>query len=316
MSPLDYRAEQVRDFNRFYTEQIGVLQDTLLRSPFSLAEARVIYEIAHTDRVAAAAIGKRLNLDAGYLSRIVQRLLKQGVVSRVPSGADGRERLLSLTRKGRRQFEVLDRRSHDEAAGMLRRLAPANQRELVKALETARSLLGAPRAAPAPCRLRQNQPGDMGWVVARHAELYCREYGWDGRFEGMVAGIVAGFIANFDPARERCWIAEREGERLGCIFLVRKSDRVAKLRLLLVEPEARGIGLGKQLVDECLRFAKEAGYRKVVLWTNSILHAARGIYEQRGFALIEERKHRDFGPLLTGQTWEKVLWPAGSVDSG
>jgi DNA-binding MarR family transcriptional regulator/GNAT superfamily N-acetyltransferase len=307
MPGIDARAERIRRFNRFYTEKIGVLQEGLLQSPFSLAEARVLYEIAHAEQPIAAAIGKRLGLDAGYLSRIVKRLLEAGLLNRSRSRADGRERTLSLTRKGREQFALLDRRSHEEAAAMLRRLAPKRQAELVRALESAQSLLGAPAFADTPCVLRPHRPGDMGWVVQRHGEIYFQEYGWDDRFEALVAEIVAGFIGNFDAGRERCWIAERDGERVGSIFLVRKSATVAKLRLLLIEPEARGAGLGRQLVEECLRFAKEAGYRQVMLWTNSILTAARHIYEKTGFELVEEQKHHQFGPELTGQTWRKML---------
>jgi DNA-binding MarR family transcriptional regulator/N-acetylglutamate synthase-like GNAT family acetyltransferase len=308
MTNLDARAERIRGFNRFYTEKIGVLQEGLLRSPFSLAEARVIYEIANTEACAAAGIGKRLNLDRGYLSRILQRLHKADIVDREASVRDGRERIVSLTRKGRRQFAILNRRSHEEAAAMLRPLALSRQMKLVRALETAQSILdAAPAANGARLTLRAHRPGDMGWVVARHGEIYSEEYGWDERFEGLVAGIVAAFIARFDPARERCWIAERDGERVGCVFLVRKSATVAKLRLLLVSPEARGLGLGKRLVEECLAFAKQAGYRQVALWTNSVLDAARHIYEQEGFELIAETRHRQFGPELIGQTWRKRL---------
>jgi DNA-binding MarR family transcriptional regulator/GNAT superfamily N-acetyltransferase len=307
MPGIDARAERIRRFNRFYTEKIGVLQDGLLQSHFSLAEARVLYEIAHAERPAAAVIGKRLNLDAGYLSRIVKRLLKAGILNRARSLADGRERILSLTREGREQFAMLDRRSHEEIAAMLRRLTPRRQTELVRALESAQALLAGPEPANETCVLRTHRPGDMGWVVQRHGEIYFQEYGWDERFEALVAEIVAGFIANFDARRERCWIAERDGERLGSIFLVRKSATVARLRLLLVEPEARSAGLGRQLVDECLRFARQSGYRQVVLWTNSNLTAARRIYEKTGFELIEEQKHRQFGPELTGQTWRKML---------
>lgn len=308
MSSIDECAERIRGFNRFYTGKIGVLQEGLLRSSFSLAEARVIYEVANTKPCAAVGIGKRLNLDRGYLSRILQRLDKAGIVDREASARDGRERVLSLTRKGRKQFATLNRRSHQEAAAMLRPLAPGRQMKLVRALETAQSILdGAPASNPAPLTLRPHRPGDMGWVVQRHGEIYSEEYEWDERFEGLVAGIVAAFISRFDPARERCWIAERDRERVGCVFLVRKSATVAKLRLLLVSPEARGLGLGKRLVEECLAFAKQAGYRQVVLWTNSILNAARHIYEQQGFDLIEESRHRQFGPELVGQTWRKKL---------
>lgn len=307
MDAVDDRAERIRQFNRFYTERIGVLQEGLLRSPFSLAEARVIYEIASSKGPAAALIGKRLNLDRGYLSRIVQRLLKSGIVNRAPSARDGRERILSLTREGRKQFAILNHRSHEDAAAMLRRLAPRRQTELVQALDTAQSILEQPGENNAPITLRPHRPGDMGWVVQRHGELYFQEYGWDERFEGLVAEIVARFIARFNRERERCWIAERAGERVGCVFLVRKSATVAKLRLLLVSPEARGFGLGRRLVDECLAFAKTAGYRHVVLWTNSVLIAARHIYERTGFQLIEEAPHRQFGPELIAQTWQKKL---------
>jgi DNA-binding MarR family transcriptional regulator/GNAT superfamily N-acetyltransferase len=308
MTAIDARAERIRRFNRFYTEKIGVLRDGLLRSPFSLAEARVIYEIAHADRPAASEIRRRLGMDAGYLSRIVQRLVETGVLHRASTDADARRRVLSLTGKGHAAFAALDRRSHEEIAGMLRPIPGKRQAELVRALESAQSILEAPPPSPdVPCVLRSHCPGDMGWVVQRHGEIYFQEYGWDERFEALVAGIVAGFIADLDPARERCWIAEREGERLGCIFLVRKTASIAKLRLLLVEPEARGAGLGRRLVDECLAFAKQAGYRHVVLWTNSNLTAARRIYESAGFELIEEQKHRQFGPELTGQTWRKIL---------
>jgi DNA-binding MarR family transcriptional regulator/N-acetylglutamate synthase-like GNAT family acetyltransferase len=307
MKAVAARAERIRSFNRFYTGKIGVLREGLLDSPFSLAEARVIYEIAHTERAVAVMIGKRLGLDAGYLSRIVKGLLKTGIVTRVASPADGRARILSLTPRGREQFGVLNRRSHEQAEAMLRPLAEQQQEELVRAIETVESLLGALPESLEPVALRTHGPGDMGWVVERHGEIYFEEYGWDTRFEALVARIVADFIARLDEHCERCWIAERGGERVGCVFLVKKSATVAKLRLLLVAPEARGLGLGWRLVEECLQFARQAGYRKVELWTNSVLHAARSIYEREGFELIEERKHCEFGPELTGQTWRKKL---------
>jgi DNA-binding MarR family transcriptional regulator/GNAT superfamily N-acetyltransferase len=303
----DIHAEEVRRFNRFYTQEIGVLNERLLRSPFSLSEVRVLYEIAHNVRPSASAVGKQLNLDPGYLSRIIKRFLKDGLLKRSDSERDGREYVLSLTSKGHREFSVLDQRAHEEIEAKLQRLSPQQQDELVRALQTAQTLLGAPVPGSVPYVIRLHQPGDLGWVVQRHGTLYYQEYGWDHRFEGLVAGIVAGFVKNFDAKRERCWIAERNGERIGCIFLVRKTDTIAKLRLLLVEPGARGLGLGRRLVDECLRFAGQAGYRKVVLWTNSILEAARHIYEQTGFQLTGEQRHRDFGPVLVGQTWEKKL---------
>ncbi len=306
MSDVAVLTERVRRFNRFYTQEIGVLQEGLLDSPFSLAEARVLYEIAHGDGATAAAIGKGLRLDPGYLSRIVKKLRARGILRQL-AAEDRRARLLALTAKGRRAFERLDRRSHEETAAKLKRLAPDRQELLVRALESAQRLLGRAVAEGEPYVLRPHRPGDMGWVVQRHGEVYFQEYGWNERFEALVAEIVAHFIQHFDPQRERCWIAERAGERVGSVFLVRKSATVAKLRLLLVEPEARGLGLGKRLVEECLVFARMAGYRKVTLWTNSVLTAARRIYEVTGFELVAEEPNREFGPELTAQTWEKRL---------
>lgn len=330
MTALDVRAERIRQFNRFYTTQIGVLEEGLLQSPFSLAEARVIYEIANTPRPAAGAVGKRLKLDPGYLSRIVQRLMRAGVLRRVRSEQDGRERILSLTAKGRAQFASLNRRSHEAAAHMLGGIPVRQQAALVEALDAAQTILdpasGAPAPAAAAFTLRAHVPGDMGWVVQKHGEVYCGEYGWNLRIEALVARVVADFLDRFDPARERCWIAERvvdgELQRIGSIFLVRKSATVAKLRLLLVTREARGLGLGKRLVEECIAFARQCGYRQVLLWTQSNLHAARGIYQANGFELIEEEKQRDFGPELTAQTWRLYLTasharksPSGSTSS-
>ncbi len=306
MADIATLSERIRRFNRFYTGEIGVLQEGLLESPFSLAEARVLYEIAHGDGATAAAIGKGLRLDPGYLSRIVKTLRGRGLLKQVAT-EDRRARSLALTPKGRRAFERLDRRSHDDIAAKLERLAPQEQEQLAVALESAQRLLGGAAPDRTPFVLRPHRPGDMGWVVQRHGEVYAQEYGWDEQFEALVAEIAAHFIQHFDPKRERCWIAERGGERLGSVFLVRKSAAVAKLRLLLVEPQARGLGLGKRLVQECLVFAKQAGYRKVTLWTNSGLTAARRIYESEGFALLEEMPNRDFGPELTAQTWEKRL---------
>lgn len=305
MSDIARLTERVRRFNRFYTQEIGVLQEGLLESPFSLAEARAIYEIAHFDGATAAAIGKSLRLDPGYLSRIVKKLRARGILRQL-AAEDRRARVLALTPKGRRAFERLDRRSHEEIAAKLERLAPERQVQLVGALESAQRLLGG-AVTESPLVLRPHRPGDMGWVVQRHGEIYAREYGWNERFEALVAEIAAHFIQHFDAKRERCWIAERGGERVGSVFLVRKSATVAKLRLLLVEPEARGLGLGKRLVEECLAFAKQAGYRKVTLWTNSVLLAARHIYEATGFELVAEEPNREFGRRLTAQTWEKRL---------
>jgi DNA-binding MarR family transcriptional regulator/GNAT superfamily N-acetyltransferase len=303
---LDARVAAVRRFNRFYTKEIGVLQEPYLQTAFSLAEARVLYEIAHLAEPTAVDICKALKIDAGYLSRIVKRLEDSRLLNRARSASDGRRRILSLTATGQEQVAFLDGRSQEEIRKQLGRLPAGEQERVVDALEAVSRALSEP-ANRAACILRSHQPGDMGWVVECHGVLYSQEYGWNEGLESMTARIVADFLENYDPARERCWIAEREGERLGSIFIVRQSGTVAKLRLLLVDPAARGLGLGKRLVDEAVRFARQAGYRKVVLWTHSVLHTARHIYEQAGFRLTEEKKHRNFGPELTGQTWELRL---------
>ena len=305
------RVDAMRRFNRFYTRRIGVLREGLLQSPFSLAEARVLYEVAHRDRPAAAELGKELGLDAGYLSRILRGLRKRGLVGRRPSEADGRRSLLGLTRRGRAAFATLDERSRDEVGAMLDRLAPRAQARLVDAMRTIEELLGAPAPAEtrsaAPYLLRPHQPGDMGWVVHRHGVLYAQEYGWDETFEGLVAEIVARFAKRFDPKRERCWIAEQDGEIVGSVFLVKQSRTVARLRLMLVEPRTRGMGIGTRLAGECIRFARQCGYRKVTLWTNSVLLAARHIYKQAGFKLVHQEPYHGFGHDLVGETWDLKL---------
>jgi DNA-binding MarR family transcriptional regulator/GNAT superfamily N-acetyltransferase len=301
------RVGAVRRFNRFYTQRIGVLGEGYLKSPFSLAEVRVLYELAHREAPTASELSKGLGLDAGYLSRILRGLRRRGLVDKRPSEADGRRSLLSLTARGRDAFAALDAASRDEIAAMLAALSAAEQGRLVGALRTVEGLLG-PRPEQRPSfLLRPHRPGDMGWIVHRHGALYAEEYGWDERFEALVAEIVAGFIRHYDPKRERCWMAEADGEVVGSVFLVKQSATVAKLRLLLVEPKARGLGLGTRLVDECVRFARSAGYRKVVLWTNNVLHAARRIYEGAGFRLVREEPHDHFGRGLVGQTWELRL---------
>ncbi len=294
----------VRRFNRFYTRRIGILNEGHLRSPFSLAEVRVLYELAHRDELA-----QELDLDAGYLSRILRRFQTQGLLARTPSAADGRQSHLRLTDAGRETFTALNARSSDEIAAMLAALSPAEQRRLVEAMRAIERLLGARAEPRTPYVLRPHQPGDIGWVIHRHGALYAQEYGWDERFEALVAEIAAKFIRDFDPRRERCWIAERDGESVGSVFLVRHPDAegVAKLRLLLVEPSARGLGIGTRLVDECVRFARRAGYRTITLWTQSVLHAARRIYEHAGFRLVREEPHTSFGHDLVGETWEMTL---------
>jgi DNA-binding MarR family transcriptional regulator/N-acetylglutamate synthase-like GNAT family acetyltransferase len=301
------RVEAVRRFSRFYTRHIGVLHEGLLSSPFSLTEVRVLYELAHRDELTASGLGKELGLDAGYLSRILGNFEKRGFVERKASESDGRQSLLRLTAPGREAFAPLDARSRDEIGAMLRRLSPGEQRRLAEAMRSIEALLGARPDRKVPYLLRPHQPGDMGWVVHRHGVLYASEYGWDERFEALVASIAASFIENFDPKHERCWIAERDGDVVGSVFLVRKSKTVAKLRLLLVDPEARGLGIGARLVGECIRFSRQAGYRKVMLWTNSILLAARHLYEEAGFRRTHEEPHRSFGHDLIGETWELRL---------
>jgi DNA-binding MarR family transcriptional regulator/ribosomal protein S18 acetylase RimI-like enzyme len=304
--PSSDRVAAVREFNRFYTRRIGVLHEGLLDSPWSLAEVRVLYELAHRAGVAARDLARDLDLDPGYLSRILQRFEKRGFVRRGTGEPDARRRPLHLTAEGQRAFAPLDRRSAKEVAAMLAPLGETRQARLTGAMDAIRRILDG-GAAASPVVLRTHRPGDMGWVVQAHGELYFREYGWDDRFEALVAHIVAEFIDNFDPRGERCWIAERDGERVGSVFVVRKSATVAKLRLLLVDPAARGAGLGRMLVAECVRFAKACGYRRMTLWTQQNLTAARRIYETAGFKLAAREKHAVFGVPLTGETWELEL---------
>ncbi|MGO9255369.1 MAG: GNAT family N-acetyltransferase [Bryobacteraceae bacterium] len=305
--PLDPLVAAVRGFNRFYTRRIGVLDEGHLRSRFSLAEVRVLYELAHRDRPAASELARDLGLDAGYLSRMLRSFRGRGLVESTPSRDDARQSRLALTRKGKRTFAPLERRSNEGVAGMLRPLTREERTRLAGAMDSIRRLLEPRAGEGAPYTLRPHRPGDMGWVIQRHGVLYAREYGWDERFEALVAGIAAKFIQNFDPRRERCWIAERGGEAVGSVFLVKQSEETAKLRLLLVEPEARGLGLGSRLVDECMAFARQAGYRTIVLWTQNILHAAQHIYRKAGFQLTREEPHSEFGIPLMGQVWELRL---------
>jgi len=307
-TPTDPNINAVRSFNRFYTRHIGVLREGLLKSPFSLAEVRVLYEIAHREQPTATELCRDLGLDPGYLSRILSKLEKRGLVSKCASQSDGRQSLLGLTARGRKTFATLDTRQSAEVAAMLRPVPPPGQARLVLAMHSIETVLGARPEPKTPYILRSHQPGDMGWVVHRHGALYAQEYGYDERFEALVAEIVAKFIQHFDARRERCWIAEKDGEIVGSVFVVKKSKTAAKLRLLLVEPSARGLGIGKRLVDECLRFARQAGYKKMVLWTQSELPAARHIYQQAGFSLVQETPHCDWGrDDLVSQVWERKL---------
>ena len=306
-SNVEQRAEAVRRFNRFYTKQIGVLHEGLLQSPFALTEVRVLYELAHHENIAASELAKDLGLDAGYLSRILRRFEHSGFLDRTPSPTDGRQRQLRLTQEGRDAFAPLDQRSHDEVAALLSKLSETEQERLLDAMCTIEAVFAPPSVAAPPYLLRSPHPGDIGWIIHRHGALYAREYGWDEQFEALVAEIAAKFIQNFDPKRERCWIAERDGEIAGSVFLVRQSDEVAKLRLLLVEPSARGLGIGTRLVDECIRFARQVSYTTITLWTNDVLRAARHIYEKAGFRLVSEGSHHSFGHDLIEQTWELAL---------
>lgn len=306
---LARRVEAVRRFNRFYTRQLGLLEEHLVRSPFSLSEARVLHEVAHHEETTVTRLARELSLDAGYLSRMLRSFERKGLVSKRASPVDGRQQLVALTAAGASAYAALNAASRAQVEALLSPLSAEAQAELVSAMEAIESRLGAGREHRVPYILRPHQPGDMGWVVHRHGLLYNREYGWDERFEALVAEVVARFIGAYDGRRERCWIAEREGENVGSVFLVRHPDRpgVARLRLLLVEPKARGLGIGGRLVQECTRFARQAGYERITLWTNSVLHAARRLYEREGYRLIREAPHHSFGADLVGQDWELDL---------
>lgn len=307
---VDPRIETVRRFNRLYTREIGVLKEGFLDSAFSLTEGRVLYELAHRDKPTATEVRASLGLDAGYLSRILSSFEKRGLVEKTPSEDDARQSLLALTDNGRRQFAPLEERSSQQVGAMLEKLSDSERRQLVGAMQTIETLIGAregQEGAKTPYLLRPHQPGDMGWVVHRQGLLYAQEYGYDEQFEALCAEIVAQFIQNFDPKRERCWIAEKDGEVVGSVFLVAKTKTVAKLRLLLVEPSARGLGIGSRLVSECVRFARQAGYKKIVLWTQSELLAARHIYEKAGFHVVETKPHHSFSKDLVAEVWELEL---------
>jgi DNA-binding MarR family transcriptional regulator/GNAT superfamily N-acetyltransferase len=301
------RVSAVRRFNRLYTRRIGVLEDGFLGSPYSLTQARVLYELARRSKSTATEIAAELGLDHGYLSRILRDFNKRGLVVKTSLPNDRRQSLLSLTAKGRMAFAPLEEHSQEQVGAMLGALSVSDQERVVAAMHTIEiSLCEAPEPQ-VPYLLRAPRAGDMGWIVARHGALYAEEYGWDERLEALIAEIVAAFVRNHDPGRERCWIADRQGENLGSILLVRETDEVARLRLLLVEPKARGLGIGARLVDESLRFASGAHYRKVTLWTHSVLTAARHIYERAGFKLIHQWKHDMFGKELDAETWELEL---------
>jgi DNA-binding MarR family transcriptional regulator/ribosomal protein S18 acetylase RimI-like enzyme len=300
------QVEQVRAFNRDFTRRIGVLSEGLLGSAWSLTQVRVMYEIAHRPGVTAAELAADLGLDRGYLSRTLKGFEARRLLGRAASELDARRQHLRLTAAGQRVLAPLERRARREVRALLAGVDPARRQALLEAMSTIRDSF-APAAEAAAVTLRAHGPGDMGWVVERHGALYFEEYGWNTQFEALVAAITAEFVRKFDPARERCWIAERRGRRLGCIFLVAGDATTARLRLLLVEPEARGLGLGRRLVSECVNFARTAGYERVVLWTQSNLTAARRLYEAAGFRCTGREPHRSFGEALTAETWELEL---------
>jgi len=300
----------VRRFNRFYTRQIGVLRKTYLDSPYSLGEGRVLYEIAHRDEITATDVGRALDLDAGYLSRLLHNFEKRGLITRKTSAKDARQSYLTLSGRGHKAFAPLEQRSNQLTGAMLDKLDSAQQSRIVAAMHTIEQLLSERAAANTAAKpvytLRSPRTGDFGWIVSRHAELYKKEYGWTEPFEGLCAQIVADFVNNFDPKRERCWIAELNGENVGCVMLA-NDNGVARIRLLLVDPKARGLGIGARLVDECLRFARKSGYKKVTLWTHSVLTAARHIYEKAGFKLMRTECHKNWGCPVVSEHWDLAL---------
>jgi len=296
----------VREFSRFYTNVLGLLREGLLDTPYSLTEARVIFELARWDQAEVTGLRRSLDIDAGYLSRMLARFEADGLITRQRSPSDGRQQVITLTGPGRTAFLMLDGRSAGQVSALLSRLSPEDQRRLTGAMATIREVIdGAPR--PAVLVLRAPRPGDLGWVVHRNGALYAQEYGWDESFEALVARIVADYAQGHDHEREGAWIAEAEGEPVGCVFCVRTSDTTAQLRLLLVEPRVRGMGVGGRLVTECIDFARRAGYAEMVLWTNDVLTQARRIYERAGFQLVESEQHHSFGHDLVGQTWRLAL---------
>jgi DNA-binding MarR family transcriptional regulator/GNAT superfamily N-acetyltransferase len=311
MTDRERRIAAIRRFNRFYTRQLGVLRKNFLDSPYSLGEARVLYEIASGATPTASEIGRALDLDAGYLSRTLRNFERRGLIARKAFVHDARQSRLVLTTRGRQAFAPLQKRSQRQVDDILGKLSAMQQARLVGAMMTIESLIDAPASEPPASRsphvLRPPRPGDFGWIVKRHAELYAEEYGWVAPFEGVCAQIVADFINKFDGKRERCWIAEIGGERVGSIMLAKDSDDVARIRLLLVDPKARGLGLGARLTDECIRFARRAGYKKITLWTHRVLTAARHIYQKAGFRLVRSERHRSWGKPVISEHWDLEL---------
>ncbi|MEO8805692.1 MAG: helix-turn-helix domain-containing GNAT family N-acetyltransferase [Burkholderiaceae bacterium] len=309
------RVELIREFNRFYTRRIGVLHEGLLHTKFTLTESRLLWELAHAEGKTATDLSRELDLDPGYMSRLLRGLKERGLLKTTRAAADARHQHLSLTAAGRRAFAPLNTRSQADVTALLATLTEPQQQQLLQAMAQIEKLLGDAGARKPPYLLRAHRPGDIGWVISRHGALYADEFAWDARFEAMVARIAADFVDRFDAKREACWIAERDGANVGSVFLVQARDDTthapidgaAQLRMLLIEPSARGLGLGVRLVDECERFARQAGYQKIVLWTNSLLLAARGIYKKAGYQLIASEPHHSFGHDLMGERWERVL---------
>lgn len=304
---LSRNIASVRAFTRFYTRIIGLLDEGLLKSPFSMTEARVIFELGQRDQTDLIRLRNELGIDSGYMTRIVGRLQSSGLITTRRSAADARHQVLTLTDQGAAAYAQLDQRSADQIATLLNNLNPAEQHLAVTSMEHIERLLLNDPLAQSPVTLREPRAGDYGWIIERHGQLYAGEFGWDERFEALVARIVADYMADHDPVRERCWISERDGVRLGCVFVVRQTDDIAKLRLLIVDPLARGTGLGRTLVRQCVAFAREANYRHLVLWTNDVLVGARHIYETEGFRLSEQMPHADFGPSMVGESWTLAL---------
>jgi DNA-binding MarR family transcriptional regulator/GNAT superfamily N-acetyltransferase len=304
----DDAVAAVRRFTRFYTRQIGLLDEKLLKSEFTLTEARVLYDLAHQENPRTLTyLSHELLIDLGYLSRILKAFEARGLVARFPSPDDGRQTLFALTGTGRVAFEPLDRASQTEVHALIGLLTPRETERLLQSMRTIERLLGRPGQSSEAVILRSHRIGDLGWIASRQAILYAREYGWDETYEVLAAEILAGFVKSHDPNREQSWIAEREGEIVGSVFVVRGSETVAKLRLLYVEPDARGLGLGRRLVDACIGFAREKGYRTLSLWTNDVLVPARRIYQAAGFRCVAAEPHRSFGKDLVGETWELTL---------
>jgi len=304
------QVDALRSFNRFYTREIGVLNEGMLQTPFTLTQARVLFELGHANDLTASAIASTLGLDLGYLSRIVQAFCSRGLVSRKRSDEDGRRILLSLTAKGRKTLQTLEQRSRNQVSSLLTRLPDARRPRLLAALRDVQGMLSDQQDEPSKGPvIRTYRMGDVGWAIERHARLYAEEYGWNEEFEALVAKLFARFANEHDPAKERFWVAELDGERVGCVFVARneKDPSVAQLRCLLVDPKGRGFGIGRRLVGECIAFARAAGYRRMMLWTNDILVAARRLYEAAGFKLVEEERHHSFGHDLVGQVWELDL---------